>query len=70
MARRRAGRGKTDEPAPEKPVTQKALGLDLAALSKDLRTRYKIKDSVKGVVITSVDAQRRTPPRSGSAPAR
>src|SRR3982075_247703 len=43
-----------DEPA-EKPVTQKALGLDLATLSKDLRTRYKIKDSVKGVIITSVD---------------
>src|SRR5437667_4024283 len=37
-----------DEPA-EKPVTQKALGLDLATLSKDLRTKYKIKDSVKGV---------------------
>ncbi|MCA1530206.1 Do family serine endopeptidase [Bradyrhizobium yuanmingense] len=47
---------KTDEPAPEKPVTQKALGLDLATLSKDLRTRYKIKDSVKGVVVTNVDA--------------
>ncbi len=44
-----------DEPA-EKPVTQKALGLDLATLSKDLRTRYKIKDSVKGVIITSVDS--------------
>jgi serine protease Do len=43
-----------DDPA-EKPVTQKALGLDLAALSKDLRTKYKIKDSVKGVVITGVD---------------
>ena len=45
---------KKDEPA-EKPVTQKALGLDLATLSKDLRSRYKVKDSVKGVVITSVD---------------
>ena len=43
-----------DEPV-EKPVTQKALGLDLATLSKDLRTRYKIKDSVMGVVITGVD---------------
>src|ERR1700724_1821409 len=43
-----------DEPA-DKPVTQKALGLDLATLSKDLRTRYKIKDSVKGVIITNVD---------------
>ena len=43
------------QPEPEKLVTQKVLGLDLAALSKDLRGRYKIKDSVKGVVITGVD---------------
>lgn len=47
---------KTDEPPPEKLVTQKALGLDLAVLNKDLRTRYKIKESVKGVVVTNVDA--------------
>jgi serine protease Do len=46
---------KTKEEPAERPVTQKALGLDLATLSKDLRTRYKIKDSVKGVVITGVD---------------
>jgi len=39
----------------EKPVTQKALGLDLAGLSKDLRTRYKIKESVKGVIVTGVE---------------
>src|SRR6202044_2315470 len=45
---------KTQEPV-EKPVTQKALGLDLATLSKDLRSRYKIKDSVKGVIIANVD---------------
>ena len=45
-----------DEPAAEKPVTQKALGLDLATLSKDLRGKYKIKDSVKGVIVTGVDA--------------
>jgi serine protease Do len=45
---------KKDEPA-DKPVTQKALGLDLAALSKDLRAKYKIKESVKGVLITGVD---------------
>ena len=37
-------------------MTQKALGLDLAALSKDLRARYKIKDTVKGVVVTNVDS--------------
>ncbi len=47
---------KSDDQPADKPVTQKALGLDLATLTKDLRTRYKIKDSVKGVVITSVDA--------------
>jgi serine protease Do len=46
---------KAKDESAEKPVTQKALGLDLAALSKDLRAKYKIKDSVKGVIITSVD---------------
>ncbi len=46
---------KTPAPEPDKTVTQKALGLDLAAISKDLRTRYKIKDKVKGVVIVGVD---------------
>ena len=46
---------KTKDEATEKPVTQKALGLDLATLSKDLRTKYKIKESVKGVIITGVD---------------
>ncbi|NVN87444.1 MAG: Do family serine endopeptidase [Rhodopseudomonas sp.] len=43
------------QPEPEKVVTQKALGLDLAGLSKDLRAKYKIKDSVKGVIVTGVD---------------
>lgn len=43
-------------PEAEKPATQKALGLDLTGLSKELRTKYKIKDSVKGVVVTGVDS--------------
>src|SRR4030081_1887363 len=60
---------KTPEPT-EKPVTQRALGLDLATLSKDLRTRYKIKDSIKGVIITNVDgtsdaAEKRLSPGEG-----
>jgi serine protease Do len=46
---------KTQPDPADKPATQKALGLDLTGLSKDLRSRYKIKDSVKGVVITNVD---------------
>lgn len=49
---------KTPAPAEEKTVTQKALGLDLAALSPALRSRYKVKESVKGVVITSTEGNR------------
>jgi serine protease Do len=47
---------KTTTPETDKPVTQKALGLDLAALTKDLRAKYKVKESVKGVIITNVDS--------------
>ena len=35
---------------------KKALGLDLANLSDTLRKQHKIKDKVKGVLITGVDA--------------
>jgi serine protease Do len=45
-----------DNPAEEKPVTKKALGLDLANLTDDLRKKHKIKDKVKGVLIVGVDA--------------
>jgi serine protease Do len=39
----------------DKPVVQKSLGLQLSGMNDDLRKRYKIKDSIKGVVITGVD---------------
>jgi len=39
----------------EKSVVKKTLGLDLSNLTGDLRKRYKIKDGVKGVVITAVE---------------
>jgi serine protease Do len=42
-------------PPEEKSVVQKTLGLDLANLSDELRKKYKIKDGVKGVVITAVE---------------
>jgi serine protease Do len=45
-----------DAPPPEKAIEQKTLGLNLANMTDDLRKRYKIKDTVKGVVITGVDA--------------
>jgi serine protease Do len=45
-----------NDPPGDKPVVKKALGIELANMSDDLRKRYKIKDTVKGVVITGVDA--------------
>jgi serine protease Do len=45
-----------DNPVEEKPAIKKALGLDLANLTDDLRKKHKIKDKVKGVVIVGVDA--------------
>jgi serine protease Do len=43
-----------DAPA-EKSVVQKTLGLELAALSDDLRKKFKIRDTIKGVLVTGVD---------------
>jgi serine protease Do len=45
----------SDAKPEEKSVVQRALGLDLANISGDLRKRYKIKETVKGVVITGID---------------
>jgi len=36
-------------------VVKKALGLDLANLTDELRKKHNIKDKVKGVLITGVD---------------
>jgi serine protease Do len=47
---------RSDSKPEEKSVVQKALGLDLSNLNDDLRKRFKIKDTVKGVVITGVEA--------------
>ena len=41
----------------ETTVVKKALGLDLANLTDELRKKHKIKDKVKGVLITGVDAK-------------
>ncbi|MGA7485964.1 MAG: DegQ family serine endoprotease [Xanthobacteraceae bacterium] len=45
---------KGDSP-PEQTVVKKTLGIELANMSTDLRKRYKIKDTVNGVVITGID---------------
>ena len=44
------------EPQAPPTAVQKALGIDLATLSDALRKKYKIRDTVKGVVILGVDA--------------
>jgi len=42
--------------APEhKSVVQKTLGLELSSLNAETRKKYKIRDTVKGVLITGVD---------------
>ncbi len=46
---------KKDQPE-EKSTLKKALGLDLANLTAELRKKHSIKDKVKGVLITGVDA--------------
>jgi hypothetical protein len=43
--------------APPQPSGSGFLGMDLANLTPDLRARYKINDSIKGVVIVGVDAR-------------
>jgi serine protease Do len=40
---------------PEKPVVKRALGLEMSSLTDDLRKRFSIKESVKGVVVTRVE---------------
>ncbi len=40
----------------QKTVVTKTLGLELSNMSDDLRKKYKIKDTVKGIVILGVDA--------------
>src|SRR4249919_314478 len=47
---------KQDASPDAKPVVKKALGLDLANLTDELRKKHNIKDKVKGVLITGVDA--------------
>jgi serine protease Do len=46
---------KADTPEPKSTV-QKTLGLELSSLNDDLRKKFKIRDTIKGVVVTGVDS--------------
>jgi serine protease Do len=46
-----------EKPVPaQKPVTRKLLGLELSTLTDALRKQFKVRDSVRGVVVVSVEA--------------
>jgi serine protease Do len=45
----------TGNAEPEKPAIKKALGMELSGINDELRKRFSIKDSVRGVVVTKVD---------------
>jgi serine protease Do len=47
---------KKDAVPPQKSVVQKTLGLELSSLTEDVRKKFRIRDDVKGVVVTGVDA--------------
>jgi len=47
--------GKDNAVTPKSSV-QKTLGLELSSLSDDLRKKFKVRDNVKGVIVTGVDA--------------
>ncbi|MGA3140636.1 MAG: trypsin-like peptidase domain-containing protein [Xanthobacteraceae bacterium] len=49
-----AADAKKDAPE-QKSVVQKTLGLELSSLSDDLRKKFKVRDNVKGVIVTGVD---------------
>ncbi len=47
---------KPDAQPEQKSVVQKTLGLELSSLSDDLRKKFKIRDTIKGVLVTGVDS--------------
>ena len=49
-----ADAGKDNTPAPKSAV-QKTLGLELSGLTDDLRKKFKVRENVKGVLVTAVD---------------
>jgi serine protease Do len=50
-----AADAKKDAAPAEKSVVQRTLGLELAGITDDLRKKFKIRDNIKGVLVTGVD---------------
>src|SRR5271154_2008489 len=47
-----AADAKKDAPPEQKSVVQKTLGLELSSLTDDVRKKFKIRDTIKGVAVT------------------
>jgi serine protease Do len=52
MAAAEAGKNAAPE---QKSAVRKTLGLELSSLSDDLRKKFKVRDNIKGVIVTGVD---------------
>jgi serine protease Do len=46
---------KKDAVPPQKSVVQKTLGLELSSLTEEVRKKFRIRDDIKGVVVTAID---------------
>ncbi len=46
---------KKDNAPADKNVVQKTLGLELSSITSDLRKKFKIRENIKGVLVTGVD---------------
>jgi serine protease Do len=44
-----------EKPGEPKSITKSALGLGLSSITDDLRKKYKLKETTKGVIVVSVD---------------
>jgi serine protease Do len=53
---------KKDAAPEQKSVVQKTLGLELSNMNDDLRKKFKIRQNIKGVVVTGVEPQLATGP--------
>jgi serine protease Do len=46
---------KAPSPDQQKSATRRLLGLELSTLTDDMRKRFKVKDTVKGVLVVSIE---------------
>ncbi len=53
----RQTKAEPQQPQKQRPAMNRPLGLELSAVNEDLRRRYRLKESVRGLVVTGVDPE-------------